>query len=412
VSVPAGKDPEVRILFTFVGGRGHLDPLVPVARAAEAAGHTVAVTGRPAMIGAVQAAGLTGFSTGADLGPPARVPLRRLSSEREDRVVRDSFAGWQARERVTAILALCAAWRPDLLVCDEVDFGGMVAAERLGLPYATVVVIAAGSFVRRELLAEPLNALRAEHGLPPDPDLAMLDRHLVLAAVPASFRDPGVPLPATAHLFRPPGPEPAGDQPAPPWPAGRPGAATVYVTLGTVFNLESGDLFQRVLAGLRDLPVDLVVTVGPHMDPAELGPQPANVHVERYLPQALVLPHCRLVVSHGGSGSVLGALAHGLPMVLVPMGADQPHNAARCRALGVARVLDAVDATPRTVGAAAAAVLTEPSYRRAAERLRDEIAALPGPASTVPLLERLAATRRPLRRGRRGPPAPAQGTSP
>ena len=53
-------------------------------------------------------------------------------------------------------------------------------------------------------------------------------------------------------------------------------------------------------------------------------------------------PALRLVVSHGGSGSVVGALAHGLPMVLLPLGADQPQNARRCAELGVARVLDAV----------------------------------------------------------------------
>lgn len=75
-------------------------------------------------------------------------------------------------------------WQPDLIVCDEIDFGSMVAAERLGLPYATVLVTAAGSFVRHELVAEPLNALRLEHGLPPDPELAMLSRYLILS--PAS----------------------------------------------------------------------------------------------------------------------------------------------------------------------------------------------------------------------------------
>jgi UDP:flavonoid glycosyltransferase YjiC (YdhE family) len=103
-----------------------------------------------------------------------------------------------------------------------------------------------------------------------------------------------------------------------------------------------------------------------------------------------------MVVSHGGSGSVMGALAHGLPMVVIPMGADQPLNAARCEVLGVARVLDAVEATPQTVRAAVSTVLEDLAYRRAAERMRDEIAALPGPAHAVMLLERLAAEQRPL----------------
>jgi len=83
-------------------------------------------------------------------------------------------------------------------------------------------------------------------------------------------------------------------------------------------------------------------------------------------------------------------------MVLIPLGADQPFNAARCSELGVARVLDAVRATPGDVREAVSIMLLDRSYRLAAERMRDEIAALPGPAHAVALLERLAAERRPL----------------
>jgi UDP:flavonoid glycosyltransferase YjiC (YdhE family) len=100
---------------------------------------------------------------------------------------------------------------------------------------------------------------------------------------------------------------------------GQPGAArrpaTVYFTLGTVFNLESGDLFERVLAGLAELEIDVVATVGAEIDPAELGPLPPHVRVERFLPQSEILSRYSAVVSHAGSGSVLGALAHGLPPV-------------------------------------------------------------------------------------------------
>jgi UDP:flavonoid glycosyltransferase YjiC (YdhE family) len=302
--------------------------------------------------------------------------------------LRDGFAGRLARRRAAEVDVLCGSWRPDLIVCDEIDFGAMLAAEGRGLPYATVLVIAAGSFVRPDMLAATLGAVRAERGLPPDPELAMLSRHLVLCPFPPSYRDPAFPLPATARLIRPPTPAPLGDGPPPAWAAHLGGAPTVYLTLGTVFNVESGDLFARALEGLRGLPVNVIATVGREIDPAELGPQPANVRVERYIPQAEVLPRCDLVVSHGGSGSVLGALAHGLPMVLIPMGADQPLNAARCAALGVARALDPVDAAPADVAAAAAAVLGEPAYRRSAAALRDEIAAMPEVEAAVALLER------------------------
>ena len=244
--------------------------------------------------------------------------------------MRETFAGRVARTRAGTVHALCDEWRPDALVCEEVDFGAVVAAERLGLPHASFLSIASGSFDWAALAAAPLNELRAEHGLPPDPGLEMSRRHLVLSPFPASFRDPHFPLPPNTQLVRPVSPEADAaleDVEGP----------LVYFTLGTIFNLESGDLFERVLAGLRELPATVVVTTGREVDPAALGPQPSNVRVESYVPQASLLPRCDLVVSHGGSGSVIGALAHGVPMVLLPMGADQPFNAAAARRWGSQR---------------------------------------------------------------------------
>jgi UDP:flavonoid glycosyltransferase YjiC (YdhE family) len=341
------------------------------------------------MVPAVEALGFPAFPAGSDRGGiPERKPLVALDTEREERAMHNGFVRRIAGERARDILPLCDEWQPDVLVCEETDFGAMVVAERCRIPAATVIVIAAGSLVRKELIAEPLNELRAAYGLPPDPDLAMLSRHLVLSPVPPSFRDPAFPLPATAQAIRPFSLD-QDDGPTPAWLVDLPAAPTVYVTLGTVFHVESGDLFSRLLAGLRDLPLSVVLTVGREIDPAELGPQPANVRVERWIPQAAVLPRCDLVVSHGGSGSVIGALAYGLPMVLLPMGADQPYNAARCTELGVGRVLDAVAATPETIREAVSAVLADPAYRRAAKRIREEIASLPGPEFAVSLLEGL-----------------------
>lgn len=387
----------MRILFTFVGGSGHFEPLIPIARAAEQAGHTVAFSGRPGMMPAVQTAGFTGYASGSAGGDTSqKYPLLTVSMEREEQALREFFAGRAARERAADILKLCGESQPDLIVCDEIDFGSLIAAERLGLPYASVLVIAAGSFVRQEVVGEALNRLRAEHGLAPDPDLSTLSRYLVLSPFPPSYRDPAYPLPATAHSLRPL----TLDRPAaahePAWLKDLPSRPTAYFTLGTVFNRESGDLFARVLAALSDLPFNLIVTVGQHIDPAEFGSQPAHIHIEQYIPQAVILPYCAVVISHGGSGSVMGTLAHGLPAVLLPMGADQPLNAARCEALGVGLTLDALTARPEDIRQAVMTVLEESTFRQAAERLRDEIAKLPDVSHALRLIERLGAEKCPI----------------
>jgi len=253
-----------------------------------------------------------------------------------------------------------------------------------------VSVLAAGSFARPELLVGPINDLREQMGLEPDPGLGMLSRHLVLVPCPPSFRDPDFPLPPTAHSIRPSVLERTDRSAAVPrWLDDVGDRPVVYATLGTIFNAESGDLFPRVISGLADRPVDVIATVGRQLDPSWLGAPPSNVHVERFIPQEAVLPRADLVVSHGGSGSVVGALSFGLPSVLLPMGADQTHNAERCGQLGVAVVLDPVSASPAMIGDVVESVLGDAAYRRRAACFAREAAQLPDAASAVGLLESL-----------------------
>ena len=375
----------LRILFTFIGGSGHFRPLIPLARAAQAAGHSVAVAGASRRQAEIAAAGFTGIATRASpprlTGEPVgdQNSLETPDPRREQLWLAEGFARRGARRHVTSITEIARQWRPDVLVRDEVDFGTAIVAELLGIPCATVSVLAAGGFLLKELVAQPLNELRSEHGLPADPQLAMLDAGLVLAPHPPSFRDPAFPLPPHAFSFRPQAAVPlrsVSDTP------------TVYFTLGTVRT--ATDLYNRVLAGLRDLPVNAIVTVGDRFDPADLEPQPDHIRIERFIPQEQLLPQCDLVVSHGGSGSVLGALAHGLPAILAPMSADQPYNARRCVELGTARVLDPISATSDDVSEAVSDVLANQAYRHAAERIQAEYNTLPGSQEALTLIERLA----------------------
>jgi UDP:flavonoid glycosyltransferase YjiC (YdhE family) len=370
----------VRILFTFIGGTGHFHPLVPIAHAAQAAGHDVAVAGSGGTVESIEAAGFRAFPTSERRAarPRSMPPLEPVDLARDDRVLRDSFAGTGARRHASVLPDIVREWAPDVLVRDEVDFGAALVAEQLGIPCAVVLVLAAGSFLRKDLVGGPLHELRAELGLPPDPALSMLDRDLVLSPFPPSFRSPAFPLPDTAFSYRSAAPSTAGD------------GGTGYVTLGTIDTYP--DLFDRIITGLRDLPLELVVTVGRHLDPARFGPQPDNVRIERYIPQDEVLPHCDLVVSHAGSGSLLGALTYGLPSILLPLGADQPRNARRCVELGVGQELDPITATPHQIHTAAASMLADLHWRHAAEKLRDELGTLPDLTEALHRIERLRPT--------------------
>jgi MGT family glycosyltransferase len=170
----------------------------------------------------------------------------------------------------------------------------------------------------------------------------------------------------------------------------------VYVTLGVLMRAAAGvPVLRAILDGLADEPLRVIVTLGPRLAPEELGPTPPNARVEGYVPQELLLPHCDLVVCHGGSGTLLGALDHGLPMLIVPVQADQPENARAVAAAGAGRVLPPEQLTPASVGAAVRALLEEPAYRAGAGRLQAELRALPPMEHAVHLLDGLASANRP-----------------
>jgi MGT family glycosyltransferase len=135
-----------------------------------------------------------------------------------------------------------------------------------------------------------------------------------------------------------------------------------------------GELFAATAVALADVPARVLLTIGIEVDRAELADVPANVHVERWVPQAAVMPHAAAIVSHGGAGSTRLALAAGVPSVVLPTFADQPRNAERVAALGAGI---APPDGPAGLAAAVRRVLAEPSFRAAARRVQAEIAALP-----------------------------------
>jgi MGT family glycosyltransferase len=254
--------------------------------------------------------------------------------------------------------------------------------------------------------AEQLDSIRQHWGLEPDPDLTSLYRYLYLAYSPPSFsrqdiggpQVPG-PLPVTTHYIRPQLFDNADNESLPDWVAQLPAQPTVYVTLGTEVNHTPEfypSVLQTIITGLRDMPLNLIVTLGRGKNPADFGPQPSNVHIEQYIPQSLLLPHCDLMVMHGGSNSLLAALDVGLPLVIVPLIADQFFNANVTQNTQLGQVVQRDQLTPASIRAAVEEVLGTPVYRQTAERLQAEMHGLPDLKYAVELVEKVAAERQPV----------------
>jgi MGT family glycosyltransferase len=174
---------------------------------------------------------------------------------------------------------------------------------------------------------------------------------------------------------------------------GDPSKPLVYVSFGSVAGGigDFADVYPGVLSALADEPFRVLLTTGRGLDPADLGPVPANARVERWWPQADVMPHAAVVVGHGGFGTTMSALAAGVPQVVVPLFAlDQRINADHVAAVGAGVSLaggpDAFGSLPDAV----AALIDGPSYRQAARGVADEMAALTPLADIVKVVEALA----------------------
>ena len=386
----------MRALFTTQPATGTFRPLVPFARALVDAGHEVAFACSPSFRPQIEAAGFEAFPAGIewvvaemarafpDAPPPGPARMAWIPTL------------WHlitARAIVPDLLAIADRWEPDVFVRGPSESGACLAAEILRRPHAVAGAI---WFRSLESVIAPYNEARRAVGLSPDPKMVSFYQYLTLPTMPPSWIAPDESLPPTAHFINPQPSDESIETTEAPWPELLQDRPLIHATLGTTEVNRTPGLYEAIISGLRDEPVSLIVGIGRQRDPADFGPQPPNVRIERYVDHGALLPRCDVVLTHGGHGTLMACLSLGVPMVVLPVNADQPRNARRCVDLGVARVVGPEERTPDAIRAATQAVLRDPSYRVNAERVRDEIAAMPGLELAVDLLERLAKGRTPI----------------
>jgi UDP:flavonoid glycosyltransferase YjiC (YdhE family) len=374
----------VRILFTTTPGRGHYHAMLPLARACCERGHEVLwATASDACAGlrergfdAIEA-GLPEGSTSGDLAAAFPEVMALPPSERPDHLFAKIFGPARAVPMLDELLPVVGQYKPALLVCDLAELAGPVAAAAAGVPNVTHAFGNPLPQVRIDRAARAMAPVWREHGLDPRPHAGLFE-HLYVDIYPESLKTSAVPAGTAVQPIRP---APVVDR------VPDDGSPLVYVTFGTVWSRDlSGH--RTVLEGIRDLPIRVIVTVGPGADPAGLGEQPANVEIADYIPQGEILPRASAVVSHAGSGTFLAALATGLPQVVLPIAADQFLNAAAGAAAGAAIRIEPEAFDAATVREALTRVLDEPAYEAAAVQVRDEMRAMPAPEVVVAELER------------------------
>lgn len=379
----------MRILFSSLPVRSHLEPLFPTALAAQETGHDVIVVTGPDLAAAVEAAGLpvdaSAPTMGANLGlVRERTAGRDLDTDPQERLhalVLDGLIRGVAAANEPVLVRAIDAWRPDLVVTTLAEFAGTIAAARTAVPNLV-------------------------HGFGPQP--AARDRDAMLPALAEAAEAAGAPDPTKAF---------AGARYLDIWPTvlahgdrlfsdaihQRPdhalvlpsgGAAptdTLYVTFGTTHQ-GSPEYVDGVVDGALASGLRVVVTAGGAADALRQRRADERLEVHAYLRQQELIQRSRVVVHHGGSGTAIAASSAGVPSVVVPISSDHHLVAEHLRRSGVGLAVDPEpDGLAERAHAAVTSITADTEYVLRSRRVAESIRAMPAPSTTIGILTGAAA---------------------
>jgi MGT family glycosyltransferase len=380
-----------RFVFVVPPWTGHVNPTVSVSQHLTAAGHEVEWIGYRAQVGHLLPDGAVLHDLG-DAQADAWMSQARASSHHMRTLESLKFL-WEslivplARAMRESVEKIVVERKPDVLIVDHQAVGGALAARRLGVPWATFCTTSASIMDTLAALPkvkawvdEQRHGLEREAGLPEweAPDLSP-ERVIVLSTEALVG-----PLTAFPPHFRFVGPA-IGNRPDPsvfPWEQLVSDRPIVFVSLGTINADRGPGFYQLVAEALADAPLQ-VVLVAPD---GFLPDPPANFIVRPRVPQLALLPRVNAVVSHAGHNTVCESLASGLPLLVTPIRDDQPVVAEQVVRAGAGLRLPFGRLTAKNVRAAVEKILSEPSFRENAARVRQSFVDAGGAASAAKLL--------------------------
>jgi MGT family glycosyltransferase len=373
---------------------GHVNPAAAVAAELAARGHEVAWAGHPATLAALVPGGARIFPVVGD------VLDARLRAGREHWLTLRGAAALQffwddfliplGEAMLPGTEAALARFAPDVVIADQQALAGAVAARRAGVTWVTSATTPAE--LLRPLASMPkvedwirdrMIAFQRSCDVGDPVDLRFSGRLMLVFTTAALLGDTSGFGPQ--YVFAGPALGPRPDRGSFPWQWLDPGRKCLLVSLGTLNGPAGARFFQVVIDALANLSGELqAVVAAPPISGA-----PPHILFAGHVPQLAVLPRMSAVVSHGGHNTVCETLAHGLPLVVTPIRDDQPIIAQQVADAGAGIRLRFARLRPAELREAILTVLSDPSYRGAAERVRDSFAAAGGAATAAAHLEKL-----------------------
>ncbi len=412
----------MRALFATFGSLGDLHPIVALGLELRRRGHRAAIVTSRYHRERIVDAGLDFFPAAPDLRPDDRALIQATMDERRGPEMVFKFMVADLPRTYADIRRAIDAYAPDVLVTSELAYAGPVAADKVGLRWASVTLSplaflsaydetilppvpwlsrlhALGprlyglvlDFAKRGAtgLAAPVNAFRRAQGLPSVPQPLFEGKHsreLVLAMFSPLVGPPRPDWPkqtvVTGYAFYD-GSEPtlnpqleafldAGDPP-------------IVFTLGSAAVFDPGAFFEESVQAAQKLQRRAVLLVGPQPDRVPSASE--AIAVFDYAPFSQLFPRAAALVHQGGSGTTGQALRAGRPMLIVPYAHDQPDNALRAKKLGISATVRRSHYAAPAVAAALGDLLRDPAVGARAREIGRIVAAENGSAAAADALE-------------------------
>jgi UDP:flavonoid glycosyltransferase YjiC (YdhE family) len=390
----------MRVLLVTFPTASHLFPLVPLAWALRAGGHSVRVATSPPLVDHVLGAGLIAVpcgetvDTGAawrgfDVLPGRDTDRIQHANDRRDRAM--AMFTDVARAMTPDVLKFATSWRPDVIIYEPRGYAGLIAATSLDIPLVRHLWGVDCTTHRWDRERPALDGLFAEYGLtdpeprgvltvdpcPPSLQLTTGGSRQGMRYVP--YNGPGI---------------------VPAWLRSQASRPRVCVTWGTTMRstARDGNPLDRLVAAFAGMDVELVLAVSAHQRSTLTVPD--GVRVVESMPLHLLLPSCAAIVHQGGTGTVLTAVVAGVPQPAIPAVTGAHENCGGIVQLGAAISLDTSSLDDmRRLRSALSALLTDPVHRQAAADLRREAAEQPAPVLVADRLAQMFEPRAALRQG-------------
>lgn len=371
---------KLRILFATTRGTGHLSPLLPYAKELSRRGHKIRIAARIDLADRIKRAGFEHVILDAPKAEELEEIWARTKGLTPNKVteinIQEIFGGITARAALPAMKKAISDWRPDLIVRESLEFSSIVAAQAAGIPHSRIEVSSAHSEESYfPAGSAAIDLLRISVGLNADAGDGFL-KEPVFSAFPKALDGSVVRRGSPTFRVGPSVADNANAASNAPWAQDN-GDPLIYLTFGTETQKfdHAKSIHHIALEAVTGLPVRALLTTGAELAPEVLGAIPPNATVLPWVPQSDVFPLATVLVNHGGSGSMLGGLAAGLPMVITPLFADQPSNADQVEKAGAG--LAVPDPSPETLRSAITEVLEGQQFREGASRIAVEMAQTP-----------------------------------